>query len=67
MKARSSNTERAPPNPGCHPRGTGDDPMQLFNLNNADNEPKDIHLEGIPPDRFEGDRSKTVGFLTLFK
>ena len=40
--------------------------MQLSNLNN-DNDAKDIRLEGIPPDRFEGDRSKTVGFLIQFK
>ena len=63
MKERSSNTERAPPNPYCYPKGTGDDPMQLNNLRN-DSDAKDIRLKGIPPNRFEGDRSKTVGFLT---
>ena len=66
MKEQSSNTKRAPPNPYHYPKGTGDDPMQLNNLSN-DNDVKDICLEGIPPDRFEGDRNKMVSFLTQFK
>jgi hypothetical protein len=28
---------------------------------------KNIHLEGIPPNKFEGDRAKTIPFLTQFK
>jgi hypothetical protein len=28
---------------------------------------RNIHLEGIPPNKFEGDRAKTLPFLTQFK
>jgi len=56
---------RPPPH---HPRGTGDDP---FGLENFYDEPertndKGCRLEGIHPDKFEGDRSKTRRFLNQF-
>jgi len=66
---RSSRTarqlSRPPPR---HPRGTGDDP---FGLNDLLDEPertndKGCRLEGIHPDKFEGDRSKTRRFLNQF-
>jgi hypothetical protein len=28
---------------------------------------RNVHLEGIPPNKFEGDRAKTLPFLTQFK
>ena len=49
------------------PRGTGDDPFGLGNLAGGLADDKPVRLEGIPPDRFEGDRAKTHQFLTQFK
>jgi len=61
-RMRSSRTARQPSKPlPRRPRGTGDDP---FGLNDLSDEPertndKGRRLEGIHPDKFEGDRSKT--------
>jgi hypothetical protein len=55
--------------PLWRPQSTGDDP---FGVSNLDLEPlhssdNNIHLEGIPPNKFEGDRVKPLPFLTQFK
>ena len=61
-RMRSSRTARQPSRPPPRrPKGTGDDP---FGLNDLMDEPKRTNdkghrLEGIHPDKFEGDRSKT--------
>jgi len=54
--------------PPRHPRGTGDDP---FGLDDLLDEPertnnKGRRLEGIHPDKFKGDQSKTRRFLNQF-
>jgi hypothetical protein len=53
---------------GGRPRGTGDDP---FGINDLDeDEPpkgKSKQLEGVTPTKFSGDRSKTLSFLAEFK
>jgi len=59
----SSQTMRGRP----PPRSTGDDPFGLANILNNPMDDKPIRLEGIPPDRFKGDRAKTQQFLTQFK
>jgi len=68
-RMRSSQTARRPSRPPPRrPRGTGDDP---FGFNDLMDEPertndKGRRLEGIHPDKFEGDRSKTRRFLNQF-
>jgi len=57
----SSTTNRPPCQPG-QPRGTGNDPMILAAMQTAGY----LHLEGNPPDCFNGDRSHTHHFLTQF-
>jgi hypothetical protein len=51
------------------PQGTGDDPFGVDDLTSESShlDNKNIHLEGIPPNKFEGDRVKTLPFLTQFK
>ena len=49
------------------PRGTGDDPFGLANLAGGLMDDKPVRLEGIPLDKFEGNRAKTHQFLTQFK
>ena len=49
------------------PHGTGDDLSRLANLASDPIDDKLIQLEGIPPDRFKGDRAKTQQFLIQFK
>jgi hypothetical protein len=51
------------------PWGTGDDPFGIDDLASEASHPSDnnMHLEGIPPNKFKGDRAKTVPFLTQFK
>jgi hypothetical protein len=51
------------------PWGTRDDPFGIDNLDSESSHPnnKNIHLKGIPPNKFEGDRVKTLPFLTQFK
>jgi hypothetical protein len=63
---RSTKTEWQPL---CRPRGTGDDPFGIDDLDSESSYDKDtnIHLEGIPSNKFEGDRVKTLPFLTQFK
>jgi len=58
----SQTTCRRPP-----PHSTGDDPFGLTNLTSDLMDDKPVRLEGIPLDRFEGDRAKTHQFLTQFK
>jgi len=68
-RMHSSRTARQPSRPPPRrPRGTGDDP---FGLENLEDEPertndKGHRLEGIHPDKFKGDRSKTRRFLNQF-
>jgi len=59
---RSSTTNRPSRQPG-QPGGTGDDPMVLTAMQSAGY----LRLEGNPPDRFNGDRSRTRRFLTQFR
>jgi len=68
-RMRSSQTARQPFRPPPHhPRGTGDDPFGLENLLDEPERTNDKgrHLEGIHPDKFKGDRSKTRRFLNQF-
>ena len=58
---RSSTTELPP----RRPRGTGDDPMTLADARSDKNDY--LRLEGTPPDRFDGNRERTLRFLTQFK
>ena len=58
---RSSTTELPP----CCPRGTGNDPMMLADVQN--NKDDYLCLEGTPPDRFDGNCERTLHFLTQFK
>jgi hypothetical protein len=64
---QSTEMECQPPQ---KPRGTGDNP---FGVDNLESEASlaitnaGTRLEGIPPDQYEGDRSKTMSFLTQFK
>jgi hypothetical protein len=55
--------------PPRRPWGTEDNPFGVNNLNLESSHPSDsnVHLEGIPPNKFKGDRAKTVPFLTQFK
>jgi len=60
----SSQTARdKPPRRPC---GTGDDPFSLENLPKDDKEDKARRLEGIHPDKFNGDCSQTTRFLATF-
>jgi len=52
--------------PPHQPHGTGDDPFSLENLPKDDKEDKAHRLEGIHPDKFNGDRSQTTRFLATF-
>ena len=64
--AFSSNMARGS-HPPHRPRGTGDNPFTMGDLN-EDKKPKSNgRLEGNPPDHFTGDRNKTNKFLTQFK
>src|SRR5882757_2866453 len=60
---RSSLTQRG----GRKPRGTGDDPYTLGDLDGEDKPSGNGRLEGVVPTAFDGDRSKTMKFLTDFK
>jgi len=65
----SSQTARQPSKPPPRrPRGTGDDPFGLDDLLDEPERTNDKgrRLEGIHPDKFEGDRSKTRRFLNQF-
>jgi hypothetical protein len=55
--------------PPQKPQGTGDDPFGIDNLTLESFHPDDrnIHLEGVLPNKFEGNRVKTLPFLTQFK
>jgi hypothetical protein len=63
---RSTETEHQPLQ---RPWGTRNDPFGVDDLNLESSHPNDrnAHLEGIPPNKFEGDRAKTLPFLTQFK
>jgi len=58
----SSTTNQPPRQPG-QPDGTGDDPMVLAAMQLAGY----LRLEGNPPDRFDGNRTRTRRFLTQFQ
>ena len=53
--------------PPRRPRGTGDDPFMMGDLNEEDRPKSNGQLKGNPPDCFTGDRNKTNKFLTQFK
>jgi len=65
---RSSQTAHQPSRPPPrHPRGTGDNPFTFDDLDEPERmNDKGRRLEGIHPDKFEGDRSKTRRFLNQF-
>jgi len=52
--------------PPRQPHSTGDDPFTLENLPQDDKEDKAHWLEGIHPDKFNGDHSQTTRFLASF-
>jgi len=58
----SSTTNRPPRQPG-QPNGSGEDPMLLAAMQTTGY----LRLEGNPPDRFNGDRTRTRRFLTQFR
>jgi hypothetical protein len=65
-QAHSSATEREGRPPRRHPRGTGDDPFSLGDID----QPEDRsggRLEGIPPKPYDGDRAQTHYFFSQFK
>ena len=47
-------------------QGTGDDPFTFGDLPDKDKDDKGCHLEGIHPDKYNGDRSQTTRFLNTF-
>jgi len=50
------------------PQGDEDDPFTLANLDdNKEKDSKHRRLEGNPPKAFDGDRARTIRFLTQFK
>ena len=53
--------------PPHRPRGTGDYPFTMGDLDEEDRPKNNGRLEGNPPDCFTGDRNKTNKFLTQFK
>jgi hypothetical protein len=55
--------------PPWRPQGTGDNPFGINDLTSEASHPSDnnVCLEGIPPNKFKGDRAKTIPFLTQFK
>jgi len=66
---RSSQTARQPSRrPPRQPQGTGDDPFTFNDLLDKPERTNDKgrRLEGIHPDKFKGDRSKTRWFLNQF-
>jgi hypothetical protein len=66
LAGHSTETEHQPPR---RPWGTGDDPFGVNDLKSESSHPdeRNVHLEGIPPNKFEGERAKTLSFLTQFK
>ena len=58
-----SNTTHRPPRDPGQPDGSGEDPMLLAAMKSSGY----LRLEGNPPDRFNGDRSRTRHFLTQFR
>ena len=61
---RSSHTARG--KEPRRPQGTGDDPFTFNNLLDEDKDDKAHRLEGIHPDKYNGDRSQTTRFLSTF-
>ena len=59
-------SQTAQDKPPCWPCGTGDDPFTFENLPQEDKEDKARRLEGIHPDKFNGDHSQTTRFLASF-
>ena len=50
----------------CQPQGTGDNPFTFGDLPEKDKDDKGHCLEGIHPDKYNGDRSQTIRFLNTF-
>jgi len=68
-RMQSSRTACQPSKPPpCQPKGTGDDPFGLNDYLDKSERTNDkgCHLEGIHPDKFEGNQSKTQRFLNQF-
>jgi Retrotransposon gag protein len=65
--ARSSQTERGRGGPPRRPKGHGDDPYTLDDLDQDDSHRKPRRLEGNPPKHYDGERGNTIMFLTSFK
>jgi hypothetical protein len=53
--------------PPHQPYGIGDDPFQLEDMLDEPKESQGRRLEGIAPNKYEGNREKTLAFLTQFK
>ena len=49
------------------PHGTGDDPFRLEDMLDKPKESQGRRLEGIAPNKYEGNRGKMLAFLTQFK
>jgi len=58
-----SNTTHRPPRDPGQPDGSGEDPMMLAAMKSTGY----LRLEGNPPNRFDGNRSRTRRFLTQFR
>jgi hypothetical protein len=56
-----------PYHPRRSPCRTSDNLFGLDNLLNEPNERNTVRLEGIPPEKFTGERGQTIPFLTKFK
>jgi len=52
--------------PPCQPHSTGDDPFSLENLPQDNKEEKAHWLEGIHPDKYNGEHFQTTRFLASF-
>jgi hypothetical protein len=65
---QSTDTVCKPPRrPTGRPRGNGNDPYGLDNLLDKPIGKNNVRLEGIPPEKFTGERGQTIPFLTKFK
>jgi hypothetical protein len=65
---RSTDTTREPPrHPVGRPQGNGDDPYGLDDMLDEPMGKNNVRLEGIPPEKFTGERGQTIPFLTKFK
>ena len=67
-KTQSTDSAKGWHRPLLHqPHRTGDDPFQLEDMLDEPKESQERRLEGIAPDKYKGDREKTLAFLIQFK